>query len=608
MPWLVGLWSLGVLGASLYHLGGWLLLHRFRAQAGAAPPVWQARFAALMVRMNVRRAILTVTDRLEVPIVIGALRPMVLVPLSLLNNLSPPEIEAILAHELAHVRRHDYLINLIQTAIETLFFYHPAVWWIGRQIRRERECCCDELAAETCGNRLNYARALTALEQNRIGRIPLALGALGGGKNELLARVQRLLRPRRSIRPARSWAILIPLMAGTAILAVLLSRLLLPTPERPAVKQDSRGDVEVVDQGVTGIDPEDFVPDAAVSRLASNDLVQIKVSGLADAPAELNRALRVNGNGMIRLPPLGEVSAGGLTREELEARIAAAFRQRGNQHAKVSATVLESRRRIFTIAGQVGKPGQYLIEKEGFSLVDALKQGDATLVGRVRVIRQTDDPSNPRIVEIPASRLQSADPRVNIVVRPGDFIHVSADNTPGPLSRQVPQAAAPAPPIGEYYIGGHAKRTGVYSFSGRAITLRQAIIAAGGLEDGAEVAQVMRRGLDDDAPQRIRTFANELDAKDIELIKLKSKLPETHPQVRALQDQRDALQQELDRMRQVKTQMQTVELKALFDGSAKDIALRPDDQILIGRARPATAPSSRPTAADSNAEGADLRE
>jgi beta-lactamase regulating signal transducer with metallopeptidase domain/protein involved in polysaccharide export with SLBB domain len=459
MPWLVGLWSLGVLGASLYHLGGWLLLQRFRAEAVAAPPVWQARFAALMVRMNVRRAILTVTDRLEVPIVIGALRPMVLVPLSLLNNLSPPEIEAILAHELAHVRRHDYLVNLLQTAVETLLFYHPAVWWIGKQIRHERECCCDALAAEVCGDRVNYAKALAALEQSRIGPIPLALGALGAGNSELLARVQRILRPRISNRPARSWAMLIPLLAGIAVLAVLVSWLLLRTSDHPVVEQDGRGEFEVVDQRATGIDPEDFV--------------------------------------------------------------------------------------------------------------------------------------------------RSADPRVNIVVRPGDFIHVDASNTPAPPPSPVPQAGAPAQPlIGEYYIGGRGKRTGVYSLSGRRITLRQAIIAAGGLDDGAEVAQLARRGLEDGAPERIGAFAKELDATDIELIKLKTELSATDPRLRALQERREALQQELDRMRQVKTQIQIVQLKALFDGTARDIALRPDDQIVILGARPATAPSSRPATADSDVSAA----
>ena len=82
------------------------------------------------------------------PTVIGWLRPVVLLPVSCLTGLSPEQIEAVLCHELAHVRRHDYLVSVVQSVIETLLFYHPAVWWVSKQIRRERECCCDELAVE----------------------------------------------------------------------------------------------------------------------------------------------------------------------------------------------------------------------------------------------------------------------------------------------------------------------------------------------------------------------------------------------------------------------------------------------------------------------------
>jgi hypothetical protein len=98
-------------------------------------------------------------------------------------------LEAILLHELAHIRRHDYLVNLIQTATETLLFYHPAVWWVSRRVRVEREYCCDDVAAVTCGNTLTYARALAELEQCRQPALRLALAASGGS---LLQRIHRL--------------------------------------------------------------------------------------------------------------------------------------------------------------------------------------------------------------------------------------------------------------------------------------------------------------------------------------------------------------------------------------------------------------------------------
>jgi hypothetical protein len=135
----------------------------------------------------------------EVPTVIGWLRPVILVPVSAFVGLSPQQIEALLAHELAHIRRHDYLVNLLQTAVETLLFYHPAVWWVSRQIRTEREHCCDDLAVAACGNVLTYARALAELEELRSSSAgtavsQLAVAADGGGRGgSLLKRIQRLI-------------------------------------------------------------------------------------------------------------------------------------------------------------------------------------------------------------------------------------------------------------------------------------------------------------------------------------------------------------------------------------------------------------------------------
>jgi TonB family protein len=126
----------------------------------------------------------------EAPTVIGWLRPVVLIPASCLTGLSTMQIEAILAHELAHIRRHDYLVSVLQSVIETLLFYHPAVWWVSKQIRRERECCCDELAVAVGGDRLAYARALSLLEERRSFYPEVALGANGG---VLKMRIKRLL-------------------------------------------------------------------------------------------------------------------------------------------------------------------------------------------------------------------------------------------------------------------------------------------------------------------------------------------------------------------------------------------------------------------------------
>jgi len=195
LPWLVSIWLAGVLVLSLRVLGGWVMAQRMKNwKTTPATVKWQQSVEHLARRLKVSRTVrLCESVVAEVPTVVGWLRPVILVPVSAFTGLSPQQIEALLSHELAHIRRHDYLINLLQTAIETLLFYHPAVWWISKQIRTEREHCCDDLAVAACGNVLTYARALAELEQMRGHKaIPeLAVAADGGGS--LLSRIQRLI-------------------------------------------------------------------------------------------------------------------------------------------------------------------------------------------------------------------------------------------------------------------------------------------------------------------------------------------------------------------------------------------------------------------------------
>ncbi len=124
------------------------------------------------------------------PMVAGYLRPVILLPVSLIVSIPVSQLETILVHELAHVRRHDFIVNLLQVLIETLFFYHPAIWWLSRRIRIEREHCCDDLVVSLFGSGIEYGRALLAVEELRGRRAALALGATDG---TLLARVRRIV-------------------------------------------------------------------------------------------------------------------------------------------------------------------------------------------------------------------------------------------------------------------------------------------------------------------------------------------------------------------------------------------------------------------------------
>jgi beta-lactamase regulating signal transducer with metallopeptidase domain len=212
LPWIFRLWLAGVAALSLFHLGGWSLVRRLPRQGRPVGQELQALARGLGSRLGIGRAVaLLESTAISVPMVVGWLQPVVLVPASALTGLSLRQLAAILAHELAHVRRHDYLVNLLQTAVETLLFYHPAVWWVSAQVRRERENCCDDLAVGVCGDRLDYARALADLEGLRVPASPLVLAASGGS---LVERIRRLVGVPVH-RPRHSW------MAGVLALSLL---------------------------------------------------------------------------------------------------------------------------------------------------------------------------------------------------------------------------------------------------------------------------------------------------------------------------------------------------------------------------------------------------
>lgn len=189
--WFVEAWFLGVLFLSLRTVGGFVLIERMRRKE--ARPV-SAKLNELCVslqrRLHLDRAIrYCECRRLEAPAVIGWFRPVVLLPLTALTGLSEEQLKAVIAHELAHIRRLDCFVNLFQVAAETLLFYHPAIWWVNKRIRSERENCCDDVAISVCGDAVEYARALTLMEESRSA--PALVMAANRGP--LAARVARLL-------------------------------------------------------------------------------------------------------------------------------------------------------------------------------------------------------------------------------------------------------------------------------------------------------------------------------------------------------------------------------------------------------------------------------
>jgi beta-lactamase regulating signal transducer with metallopeptidase domain len=194
VPWTVPAWSVGVALLGFKSLAGLRRARLLTRQTShAAPAAWQETVSRLALQVGVRvRVRLLVTARVAVPCVIGWLKPVILLPPAALTGLTALQLEMVLAHELSHIRRYDYLVNLLQVAVETLLFYHPVVRWISRDARRERELCCDDSAVHACGDALHYAHALTDLAAMRSGDVSPAMGVTGG---DLAMRVERLITP-----------------------------------------------------------------------------------------------------------------------------------------------------------------------------------------------------------------------------------------------------------------------------------------------------------------------------------------------------------------------------------------------------------------------------
>jgi GWxTD domain-containing protein len=237
LPWLLTAWLTGTtLFMGRLNIGLIVAWKMKSVSTEAAPIELRSILNDLRSRMGIVRHVGLLNSALvQVPTVIGWLRPAVLIPVGCLAGLSPIQIEAIVAHELAHIRRHDYLVSVFQSLLEAVLFYHPAVWWVSQQMRKEREDCCDDLAVGISGDRLAYARALSFLEERRSSHPVVALGANGG---VLAMRIRRLLGYKDA--PAYSW-----LAAGTQLAVVVVAvALCLGTFTRAQTRPDRPSTIE----------------------------------------------------------------------------------------------------------------------------------------------------------------------------------------------------------------------------------------------------------------------------------------------------------------------------------------------------------------------------
>ncbi len=229
LPWAVLVWAAGVTFMTGRLLVEWREVRRL-TQLDIEPltAAWQRRVARLRATLGVRRAVRVLQSaRVHVPIVIGWLKPVILVPVGAFAGLTPAQLELILMHELAHICRNDYLVNLMQVVVETLLFYHPVVRWVSRVLREERENCCDDLVVTSSGDALAYARALAELAGAQSLALQTSVGSDGG---KLLSRIKRIVAVREPTRVATHWSVGLVLAAFGVSLSGLLHPIGAPAP------------------------------------------------------------------------------------------------------------------------------------------------------------------------------------------------------------------------------------------------------------------------------------------------------------------------------------------------------------------------------------------
>ncbi len=184
---------------------------------------WQVRFKQISKSLGIKRSVdFLESTRVKAPLLIGYLKPAIIIPAGMVTNLPLNQIETILLHELYHLKRRDYLVNIMQLFIEGILFYHPVVWIISGFIRSEREHCCDDCVLSECDNPINYAKALIHLaEQQPYTR--LAPGAVGSGKNQFESRIKRILNYDTMRTNMRDKILSLTLLAGSLIILLALS-------------------------------------------------------------------------------------------------------------------------------------------------------------------------------------------------------------------------------------------------------------------------------------------------------------------------------------------------------------------------------------------------
>lgn len=305
LPWLVEAWLLGVAFFSLRSAGGFLLLERERRrQSSVVSPRILEICHILQIQLRLKRAIAYCECAwLQAPAVIGWFRPVVFLPVTAITGLSEEQLEVVIAHELAHIQRLDPFVNVFQVCVETLLFYHPAVWWLNKRIRAEREHCCDDVAVALCGNAVEYARALTLMEEWRSAPV-FAMAANRGPLTERIVRVLGLKTLGAGMRGIGLTGSILclgaALVAGNALLGMahpplVLAGALWQATSKPASSSQSAASGTPAAKPSAGRthSSEQTTASASSPSSASSYVDAMKAAGLADLTVDQLIALKI---------------------------------------------------------------------------------------------------------------------------------------------------------------------------------------------------------------------------------------------------------------------------------------------------------------------------
>lgn len=292
LPYLVAVYLVGVLLMSLRLLLGWRGVRQLKnRQLSHVPETWLHSLRQLCEQLGIHRSPrLFASFRVTTPMVIGALRPVILLPVSALTQLSPSQLEAILLHELAHIKRHDYLLNLFQTVMETLLCFNPFSWLIGVGIRRERELCCDDLVISLTEQPLPYAQALATLEAQRLqppSPQNLAMAATGH-KHQLFHRIKRIMEMKTPSDNNSRVALALLLAAGLTICIAAFS---------PSWAQKKKTEKAPVAESAVQRQPRIIIQDADGNRQEYDDYEDLPLEvkqKIANSLHDANEAVSVS--------------------------------------------------------------------------------------------------------------------------------------------------------------------------------------------------------------------------------------------------------------------------------------------------------------------------